>query len=227
MFSRISNLFRRSYDPVKPGRRGRDIGEVVAKTLEGRWPAGFQRVHDLTWVSESDNHIRRIFEFQAMKGVTFSACWGISIEFVPLTGRKGLAWKRTAKTAACDLTIDPIDVSGSIPDWCSFFHNDDDRRIQKVARVSLEAAKADWAKLNSLSEIVACFESRSQMTFERFSLENYTQTHLAWGLALIALGRAAEGQKHLEDYAERTGIAPDHPILAKATAIAGKTARTT
>lgn len=220
MVSRLLNLFRRSYDPGKPARRGREIGDVIATALEGRWPAQFERVHDLIWTSESEKHIRRISEFQAMKGATFSACWGISIDFVPLTGRNGLVWKRTTKTAARDLTIDPIDISGSIPDWCSFFHNDDDLRIRKVARVSLEAAKADWAKLSSLHDIVACFESRSKMTFERFSLENYTQTHLAWGLALIALGRHDEGQRHLDAYLEQTNIAADDAILAKARRLA-------
>lgn len=225
MVSRLLNLFRRSYDPGKPARRGREIGDVVAAALEGRWPAQFERVHDLIWTSESENHIRRIFDFQPMKGVTFSACWGVSIDFVPLTGRKGLVWKRTTKTAARDLTIDPIDISGSIPVWCSFVHNDDDRRIQKVARVSLEAAKADWAKLSSLNNIVACFESRSKMTFERFSLENYTQTHLAWGLALIALGRHDEGQRHLNAYVEQTHIAPDSVILVKAKRLAEEMAQ--
>lgn len=177
----LLNFFRRSHDPHKPGRRVRDIGDVIATTLENRWPGHFERVHDLVWTSTPDSHIRRIFSFEAVKGARFSASWGVSMDFVPLLAHKGLRWKRTTKTAAPDLNIDPIDLAGSIPEWCSIYGNDEDRWIGKAARASLEAAKADWAKLSSLREIVECFETRSRMTFKRFSLENYLQTHIAWG----------------------------------------------
>jgi hypothetical protein len=226
MASRFLDLFRRSFDPNKPARKGRDVGDVVDATLIGRWPGPFQRVHDLVWVSEPKSHVRCVFEFQRMKGARFSACWGISIDFVPLTGRKGLVRKRTTKTAERDLTIDPIDLEGTIPVWCSFMHNEGDRRIQKVARASLEAAKADWATLSSLVDIVACFERRSKLTFQRFSLENYSQTHLAWGLVLVALGRSEEGERHLASYVEQIDIASDNLILLKAKRLAEAIAQT-
>lgn len=224
MFSRFIDLFRRQYDPSKPARRGESIGDVMEIALEGQWPGDFQRIDNFLWVSNPTNHIRRLFRLQAMKGMTFSLCWGISVDFVPCLKSKELGWKRTAKTARFDLCIDPIDMSGSIPRWCSFDNNEDDRRIGKVALASLEAAKADWSKLTTLKEVAKCFERRSKMDFRRFSPENYVQTEIAWGLILIALGERESGQCRLDAFCERFEIAPDNAILIKAKNLAGSIA---
>ncbi len=119
-----------------------------------------------------------------------------------------------------DLCIDPIDKKGSNSKWCSFFYNDDDRRIGTVARASLRVAGVDLAKLNSLQGVLSAFEQRAAMQFERFSLENYVQTDLAWGLLLIALAREDEGVRRLGRYCERSGVSRDDALLAKARAAA-------
>ena len=54
------------------------------------------------------------------------------------------------------------------------------------------------------------------MRFQRFSLENYVQTHLAWGLALVATGKAADGETHIKLHCERFGIDRDAPLLRRA-----------
>ncbi|MFI0847213.1 hypothetical protein [Mesorhizobium sp. IMUNJ 23232] len=220
MFSRFIDLFRRQYNMSKPARRGESIGDVIEIALEGQWPGDFQRNDGVLWVNAPTNHIRRLFRLHAMKGMTFSLCWGISVDFVPCLKSKGLSWKRTAKTARFDLCIDPIDMSGSIPRWCSFDNNEGDRRIGKVALAVHKAAKADWSKLNTLKDVADCFENRSKMDFQRFSLDNYVQTDIAWGLILIALGEREKGEHRLSAFCEKFEIAPDNVILAKARSLA-------
>jgi hypothetical protein len=176
-------------------------------------------VGDLSWVSDPTDHIRYLLKFQAMKGMTFSACWGVSVDFVPFfSGGGKLGWKRTVKSAAFDLCLDPVDSSGRIPGWCSFYSNDRDHHVERAAKAAVKAARLDWSKITALKHVADTFERRSKMQFRRFSLENYVQTDLAWGLVLVALGQADRGQHHLDAFCEQFAVAPDTAILAKAKA---------
>jgi hypothetical protein len=85
------------------------IDEIIGAELS---PLGFEQIRPRRWVATAQPPIRRIFEFQALKGATYSARWGLSLDFVPLWRADGLRWKRTAKTANFDLCIDPIDQYG-------------------------------------------------------------------------------------------------------------------
>lgn len=216
MWKALFGRKRREYDGYKPMRRGRDIGDVIAATLDGQWPGAFERVGDLTWSSGSVGHIRRIFQFQTMKGATLSAIWGVSCDFVPSASSKRLRWKRTAKTAHCDITIDPVDTAGFIHDRYSLFHNDDDAWIAKVAIASLKSAMLDWARLGTLPDLVSDFQTRSAKEAKRFGLDNYVQTELAWGLMLLALGERQQGEIRLASFCSRFGVLPNDPLLLKA-----------
>jgi hypothetical protein len=77
-------------------------------------------------------------------------------------------------------------------------------------------AKFDFSRVRSISDVVALFQERAAMGFQRLSLENYTQTHLAWGLSLISLGEASEGRRHLELFCARFSIDRNDRILQEA-----------
>jgi hypothetical protein len=216
MFSSLLERFRRQPDLGRPLQRGKVFGDIVAGVLEGALPPGFQRVGDLSWVSDPTDHIRYLLKFQAMKGMTFSACWGMSVDFVPVWGGGKLRWKRTAKSAVCDLCIDPIDLSGRIPGWCSFYSNDRAYHVERAASAAVKAARLDWSKITALKDVADTFEARTKMTFRRFSLENYVQTDIAWGLVLISLGQPDRGHRHLDAFCKQFAIAPETAILAKA-----------
>lgn len=187
--------------------------KLIEETLSDQWPPDFEHTRPLMWVSQPKDQIRRIFRFQAMKGFTWSAHWGISVDFVPVVRDGSLSWKRTAKTAAADLTIDPIDDWGYIPNWCAFVANDSALKVRKVALATLKAAKSDWLEFCSLSDVANCFERRSKKKFRRFGLQNYVQTDLAWGLVLIALGQVQEGERHLERFCKEFEIREDDRVL--------------
>ena len=145
--------------------------------------------------------------------------WGWSVDFVPLLAGRKIAWKRTAANARSDLCLDPIDVAGDVPAWCSFPEGAPRSRIGAVAAAgALKSASEDWSKVRGLHDLVNVFEQRSGMTFRRFSLDNYAQTDLAWGLALLALGQDAEGEGRVAAFSQNFGIDPEAAILQKARA---------
>ncbi|RWB66785.1 MAG: hypothetical protein EOQ50_31960 [Mesorhizobium sp.] len=226
MFASLMERFRQRPELGRPIRPEQVLGDIVAGVLVNTLALDFQRVGDLFWVSDPKDHMRYLLKFQAMKGMTFSACWGVSVDFVPTLGGGKLKLKRTPKSAAFDLCIDPIDLSGQIPDWCSFYSNDRDYHVKRAASAAVRAARLDWSKITTLSDVADTFERRSRMVFKRFSLENYVQTDLAWGLVLIALGRTDEGNRHLDAFCRQFAIAPEAAILTKAkreaAAIAGR-----
>jgi hypothetical protein len=194
-------------------------------------PMGFHLVRPRRWVSGTKGSIRRIFEFQATRGAGYSARWGFSLDFVPIARNGYLRWKRTPKGADFDLCIDPIDEFGDVPDWCSFVHlpgymeADTDQIIQAV-KDSTGAARNDFARVESVGDLISMFRNRAQMTFRRFSLENYVQTHLAWGLGLTAIGQHREGDTHISLFCAQRGIDRNDPLLRKAETEAARYAAT-
>ena len=191
------------------------LGNAIEAIL-GPQLADFERIDDLRWVSAARNEIRRVFEFEALKGATYSARWGFSVEFVPmLVGRK-ISWKKSAHKATFDLCIDPIDELGSVPHWCSFVKSSSDIQRAKIASESFKRAQVDLNCISSMSDLAQLFRDRSVMTFRRFSLANYVQTDLAWGLVLLACGNEEGAAGHLEKFCDEFGIASDSSIIRKA-----------
>jgi hypothetical protein len=191
-------------------------------------PLGFERIRPRLWVESKHPPIRRLFEFQPMKGETYSARWGFSLDFVPIQRAETLAWKRTAKTARFDLSIDPIDSEGRPREWFSvsrFIYpakKYDWDKLVRTVKDTAKGARPDFNRVNSIEDIVAIFRERSTMESKRFSLENYVQTHIAWGLCLIANGEPGEGEKHLQIHCAAFSIDRNDRILRQAeqTAIA-------
>jgi hypothetical protein len=151
----------------------------------------------------------------------YTARWGFSLDFVPQLNGGRLRWKRTSKTASPDLLIDPIDYAGRVADWhsVSFYPPIEvptPNEIEKVASATSEQACADFARVTSVNHVVGLFEERSKIKFGRFLLDHYVQTDIAWGLALIAVGRLEEGELHIAAYCERFHVDREDPVLDKA-----------
>lgn len=180
-------------------------GDAVEAALGPRL-AGFEHVGDLRWVGASDQGIRNLFQFQAMKGGVYAARWGFSIDFVPLFRGGALKPKASAGKADFDLCIDPLDVSTDLPRWCSFGAGASEKQIARVARASFDAAAADFDDVADLRDICTLFEKRSTAAFSRFSPSNYVQTDLAWGLAQIATSNAAAGRDRIRQFCDTFGV---------------------
>ena len=186
---------------------------------------GFKRVRSRFRVTNTTGPIRKIFLMQVMKSLTYSAQWGFSIAFVPLLWSDHLRWKRTAKSTAFDLCVDPIDASGSVSEWCSFFHMQgysqvSALKLDQVAQASVAAASIDFIRVQTLSDMITIFEECERMKFSRFPLENYRQTQTAWALCLMAIGKSADGERRIQSFCERFGIDRSDPKLLKSHAAA-------
>lgn len=197
------------------------FGDIIANAM-GERVSQYDRVADLKWVSEPRQHIRTLVHFQAMKGATYSGRWGFSVDFVPvLSGLSNsvrrLASKRTAKAAAFDLCLDPIDSADRVPKWCSFdWLTPNPKRIAEVGAAVFESAFRDFDRITNLRDLRALFHQRSKMKFIRFSLFNYTQTDLCWGLVCIACGDEHEGMSRIEAFCARFSVDLQSKTLLKA-----------
>lgn len=198
------------------------LSEEVLSALQEVTPPGFHRTAERRWVSEAEGAIRRIVEFEALKGARYSARWGFSVDFVPRLRGSQLAWKRTLATAEFDLCIDPADAEGSPPAWCGFASDDSPRRVSKITRSVKEAASSDFAPIRTASDLLRLFERRSRMSFRRFGLDNYVQTDLAWGLLQVATGEPEAGSERLARFCERFEVDAGAAILTKARAEAAQ-----
>lgn len=201
------------------------LAEAVLTALDGAVPDGFTRVGDRRWVGELRGQIRTIVEFQALKGAQYSGRWGFGVDLVPLLRGSRLAWKKTVRTAAFDLTIDPIDDLGAVPHWCAIPVHMDAGSAQAVAQRVWHAAAQDFAAVTTIVDLLGLFHRRSSMTFRRFGLQHYAQTDLAWGLLRIATGELAEGDRQLGRFCARHDVRPDDPVLRKAVTEAQALAR--
>lgn len=180
--------------------------------------ASFEATGPLRWVSGEKAPIREIFEFQLLKGRQYSARWGFSLDFVPGFRNGTFRSKRTSKAAEFDLCIDPIDEAGAPPAWGSFADEEAAMHVAAVVAKAARMAKRDFDRVRSLAELIEIFRERRSIPLRRFSLDNYVQTHLAWGLASVATGRRASAETHLGLFCSEHGVARDDRALRKAEA---------
>ncbi|MCE4222902.1 hypothetical protein HCU64_03985 [Methylobacterium sp. C25] len=200
------------------------LSDDVLRVLEQAAPAGLKRVAERRWVGDPSDGIRPLFEFQALKGNQYSARWGFSVDFVPRLHNNGrLAWKRTAGTAFFDLTIDPLDAATSKAALCLLSRDDSLRRVEARMGGVRRAASADLSSVVAVEDLLALFRRRAALANHRFSLANYVQTDLAWGLLLWATGHGAEGSERLSRWCVQFGIDPEAPILRQAREDAQRT----
>lgn len=177
----------------------------------------FERIGRWRWVAPSVDGIRPMIDVQAYKGATRAVAWGVSLDFVPVMGSTKLSWKTSAEKARLDLRAGPgAPGREQFHDWCTFQDWDGPGRAARIARRVRRQAARDLAPLTSIEAIVAAFERRGPALNQ--PADRYTQTDLAWGLCLDALGREAEADAYLERFCGHVGVDPGDPILAKARA---------
>ena len=214
----------------EPYSTAAEIVETLAGAVSAELePLGFEKTGARCWVRAAKTPIHEIFEYQAMRSV-YCARWGFSLSFAPrlnlgpMMRNRRFQWKRTLKSAFPDLVIDPIDETGKVDEGAfrisgSVFCQAPKRpEVVATARSAVQRAMHDFGRVRSLSDFIALFEERSRMTFQRFDLESYVATHLAWGLALIALGDEDQGHVHLQKFCATFDADPNDRFIQKAIA---------
>jgi hypothetical protein len=176
-------------------------------------PLGFLLARPETWVRARTAVWRDVFQLEQTKG-GLAARWGIDLAFVPIRRGRGLRWKRAPKDVAIDLCFDPIDATGLVAAELTFLGSREE--TVRAASRSVALACADLDPIADLRAFCQAFADRSVMKWERFGPDNYVQTHLAWGLALYALGRDSEAEPHLARYCGAQDIPRSDRTLARA-----------
>ena len=99
-----------------------------------------------------------------------------------LASIRGRSFKRqsTDKNAVMDLVIDPIDMSGTVPEQAFRFVTSLDteiptEKIRLCARHFIPMALADFDRVRSAAEFCRLFLERSQMQYRRFPFDAYVQ----------------------------------------------------
>jgi hypothetical protein len=180
----------------------------------------FQLVKPRWWVRDVKPSIRELFNVAPLKGASYSVRWGFSLDFVPLMWTKPPRWKRTNKSAHFDLVIEPLDQGSEE----FVFHHlpgyDEVERttIQRIAQASIQRALSDFDAVKGIEDIPRMFTKVSMLPAKRFSLDNYTQAHLAWGITLLRLGEVDKGHALVARACALHRIDGAHPILARAMA---------
>jgi hypothetical protein len=193
-------------------------------------PAGFVRVAPRRWVRAVPPHLRQVVEYQALKGASYGPRWGVSLDFAPVLHSNSLAWKRTDKSAEPDLILDPLDAGSRT--WLVSRSSGEGapsrrelRSAARTAAAAAHAALADLRGLGGLEQVIAGFERGSAAPAVRFSLDDYVQADLAWGLAQVAVGDRVRGEARLARFCERFEVERDDPLLRTAEAAAERVFR--
>src|SRR5262249_23337407 len=95
------------------------------------------------WVDGTKPPARRVFEFKLLKGASFIASWGFSLDFVPHFSGGNPRWHRSDKLAMLDIFISPK----TLPEGCSLFGVDHlSENLKSLLPNSTATAKRDWAR---------------------------------------------------------------------------------
>jgi hypothetical protein len=184
------------------------ITQAFAEGLEAR---GFHLREKRRWIRSTKVPIRELFSIVALKGGTYSPCWGISCGYVPILKGGKFTRQNTERAAVADLVIDPVDVTGQVdPHTFSFITGADTRipleEIATCARHFVPQALADFDRVPDLPAFCRFFQERSALEYRRFQFFMYLQHRLTRGFVEILLGRFDEGQRQLAAFCAEHGV---------------------
>jgi hypothetical protein len=193
-------------------------------------PRGFRLVAKRRWIRSTKTPIRELFSIVALKGGTYSPCWGISCGCVPILKSGKFKRQNTERAAAADLLIDPIDVTGKVDrHTISFIPGADMRvpveQITACARHFVPLALADFDRVQDLSAFCRFFEERRALEYRRFQCFMYVQHGLASGFVEILCGRFDQGRRRLAAFCAEHDVDYDDPVLTECIRSAENAAR--
>ncbi len=191
------------------------ITQAFAERLE---PREFRLVDKRRWIRSTKMPIREIFSIVAVKGGTYSPRWGISCGYVPILKSGKFKRQDTERTAAADLMIDPIDITGQVdPHTFRFITGADTqvpvKQIAACANHFVPLALADFDRVHDLPAFCRFFQERSALEYRRFQFFMHVHHRLTGGFVEILLGRFDEGKRQLAAFCAEQSVDYDDRIL--------------
>jgi hypothetical protein len=173
----------------------------------------FEAVTPRKWVRSSKPAIRELFLIQTLKGASYSATWGFSLDYVPHLAGDKVAWHRTPKSALLDLRYDPIDYldpsTQPYDEWFIRSLHGEERAAADARRVCARAiplATAFFDPVQHVDDLRRSFKAQIDRPAVRFGFHNHIQQPLAYLFTLAKLGHRDEAEALLERYVADYGI---------------------
>jgi len=163
---------------------------------------GFRLIAPCRWIRPHNDSIKQIFVLNAIKGGQYSPAWGFSTGIAP--SFKGQVFRKQSsdKNSVMELIIDPIDVTGVVPEFAFSVLGDEVFDIHNRAAESVKLAASDFARVDSLGGFCSFFLERRQLQYRRFGFDMYTMQRLAHGFVLILTGKQEDGIKRIQNFCE-------------------------
>jgi hypothetical protein len=203
-----------------------DVDECMAREFGSRLePHGFRLVGKRKWARSSGGPVRHLMTIGAVKGATYVPIWGISSGIVPTIRAKRFGHQTTDKNAVMDLIVDPIDLSGRVPNESFAFlpgatTSIPALEIRRCAEHFVPVALGHFARAQSLDQFCELFRVRSRLHYARFAFDMYTRHRIARGFVSLLEGNEAEGLALIRTFCEQEGLDQTDRVLQESVAAA-------
>jgi hypothetical protein len=183
-------------------------------------PLGFQRLGERKWVRSQKLPVRELFVIGALKGAQYSPAWGFSSGFAPSFRGRSFRRQSTDKNAIMDLVIDPIDLTGDVPQQAFGFITGHDteipmEQIRTCAEHFVPLALADFERVHSVHDFCQFFLERSRLEYRRFTFDMYVQHQLVRGFVLLLIGQQDEGLERIREFCRSMDAEFEDRILSE------------
>jgi hypothetical protein len=161
-----------------------------------------------------------LFVIGALKGAQYSRAWGFSSGFAPSFRGRSFRRQSTDKNAIMDLVIDPIDLTGDVPQQAFGFITGHDteipmEQIRTCAEHFVPLALADFERVHSVHDFCQFFLERSRLEYRRFTFDMYVQHQLVRGFVLLLIGQQDEGLERIREFCRSMDAEFEDRILSE------------
>jgi hypothetical protein len=206
----------RAFDIIPSAEIDASLRVILGEALVRQ---GFESMSPRAYVRSRVPGMKDLIRIQALKGMSYSPLWGLSLDFVPHLSGDALRWHRTAKSARFDLRSDPLDyihpASWAFELW--IVHNiyglkSTRQDIKRVTKTTVAESRYFFSRVRTLTELVQAFERQKARKAIRFHFYAYSEQILAYAFTLARVGRLQDALVEFERYLERR----DPPIELRA-----------
>ena len=193
-----------------------ELDETIEKVFSERLAsAGFTSFKRRKWVRNTKGRIYEFVWVQPLKGAMYSTAWGLSTGHAPAVKRTRFSRPRRLTSTLPDLTIDPIDQTGTVSKGFQFLAGVDTsvpvRAIEASAAYFVPRALKDFDQVHDVQGFCDLFEYRQKLEYRRFTFFMYVRHRLVSGFVQLLQGRIDSGMAELKAFCETEGLSFEDP----------------
>jgi hypothetical protein len=186
---------------------------------------GFSAIKTALYGRVVNDDIVHLVKLQALKGASYSICWGVSLSYLPHRWSTSLRWHRSFKTSRFDLFETPHDYfPAATADWRegekyvahTQYGESYLRENLQVLWEQLGGEILDWfSATQSLAGVLE--QARQQVERKRTGPQHHPHPLMVYAFTLGRMGRAQEAKTSLGEFFQLDRVPPpEQANLAKA-----------